>query len=158
MLHRITSILTVSVSGFLFVEMSGTDLPTPLRILAGIAGGFAIFDFVVGYSARADEHRSLRRKYCELEADMVVADENDVDQWKIFQSRRIRIEIDEPPMYRALDLLCRNELMAAHGYVRSCEKDAGLFGKVRWWQLMTAHIWRWPNIGTQAACPGNKDS
>lgn len=147
-LHRFTALLTVSVAGFVFLEASGVQLPQPLRWLSLVAGVLAIFDFVVSYSQRADQHRHLRRRFCELEVEMVMADDGDDKRWKELVAARLHIEIDEPPMYRALDLLCHNEQAIADGHKPDTAEGRQYLYKLLWRQRVTAHFLHWDNIGS----------
>lgn len=143
-LHRITNALTVLLAGIIFVELFGGKVPCALQWLAGLSAALSIVDFVVGYSERADRHRNLKRQFAELEADIAGSDPNNSAQWNAFVGRRVRIEGKEPPIYRALDLQCQNELLIAEGY--SMKEHAEKFSYLNCWQSVTAHFLRWSNI------------
>lgn len=147
-LQRVTAILTISVAGFIFFEVSGVTLPTWMAWLACVAGLFSIFDLVVSYSQRADQHRHLRREFCELEVDMSLTKADDAEKWQQLEARRLRIEINEPPIYRALDLLCHNALMIADGISVANPEHKKHFRKISRRYRFTAQLLRWENIGT----------
>jgi hypothetical protein len=53
-------------------------------------------------------------------------------------AERFNIEKDEPPIYRALDLLCHNELAIAQG-----KRDPANLAHLPKWMSMTANLIRW---------------
>jgi hypothetical protein len=75
----------------------------------------AAFDLVVGTSEMARKHDQLRRRFLVLEAAIkpeLVTSELELDQWC---KERLAIELDEPPTFVVLDLLCENELSVSKG-------------------------------------------
>lgn len=148
-LHRITNALTVLLAGMVFVELLDGNVPHALQWLAGVSATLSIIDFVLGYSQRADAHRSFKRQFGELEADIVVSDLDNTEQWKSFSARRVRIESNEPPVYRALDLLCQNELLLASGYTR--QVDPADFSYLKLKHRLTAHLLRWSDIANDTS-------
>lgn len=55
---------------------------------------------------------------------------------------RLHIEADEPPIYRALDLLCHNEQMRADGH----PPDSEHWASVPLYQRLTCHLFHWPDL------------
>jgi hypothetical protein len=97
-------------------------------------------DLVVGTAEMARRHNDLRRRFCELEADIaqsLAPGESDIAKWK---SQRLTIESDEPPKYAALDILCENELLRAHDHTKDTPPH-----QIGWIKSLTAHLWRWEN-------------
>lgn len=97
-------------------------------------------DLVVGTGQMARQHNDLRRRFCELEADLVrdlSPTEATVAGW---QARRLTIESDEPPTYVALDLLCENELARAYEHLKARPRAS-----VPWYKVITAQFILWPN-------------
>ena len=141
--HNITSVLTILLSGSILLQIAGDQFDPPfwLKLISFFAATLATIDMVLSYSKMADLHKRLKRSYCELEIRIENAKSTQmVDKCK---SERLSIEIDEPPIYRALDLLCSNELMSAMGY----EKDHEGYRRVCWFQRLTCHFYTWPDIG-----------
>jgi hypothetical protein len=108
--------------------------------LAFIAAPLAAWDIVIGYTSPANLHLDLKRRWIKLE--MAILSGDDAEQtWIQHGTERLRIESDERFVYRALDLLCHNEVARAEGV--NNPKD---FEPLKWYQSATRHIWPWANI------------
>jgi hypothetical protein len=99
----------------------------------------ALVDVVVGYSNLAALHASLKNCFIDLEIDLLKWDGS--GDFSVFHERRLAIERDEPPIYRALDVLCYDEVCRAEGV----ERPAGL-PRANALQRMTCHFLKWENI------------
>ena len=145
-LHQITSLLTVLMAGSVFFDLAKpVETANWLQAISVLAAIFAALDMVIGYSKRALLHSSLRERFALLEIDMVMGDAEDAT-WLNHQRVRLMIEKDEPPVYKVLDGLCRNELLEAEGYKR---KDHPLqFFEATCWQQTTSQLFRWENVST----------
>ena len=114
-MHQLTGVLTVLLAGSVLFDIARPgDNPAWLLALAAIAALFSAFDIVIGYAAKAGQHRDLKARFAALEIAIVTGNA-DAATWQAHHTERLRIEQDEPPIYRALDLLCHNELMRAEG-------------------------------------------
>ena len=113
--------------------------PTWLLTVSGVIMTIAAtVDLIVGTAAMARRHDDLRKRFMQLEARIettTTPTEADVAGWR---AERIAIELDEPPRYVGLALLCENELGRA-------TQGVGPRTKVRWIVSTTAHWFRWPN-------------
>lgn len=91
----------------------------------------------------ARNHNDLRRRFCELEADIVSCTSANLNADKIgaWKGRRLSIESDEPPTYVALNVLCDIELRRAHGL--DLLTDGA--NKLPAWKRRTAHLFIWEN-------------
>ncbi len=145
-MHRVTNVLTVLMAGSVLFELGRTGETAGWLILLSVAAALlAAFDMVVGYGARAALHRDLKRRFADLEIAMMRGG-LDEEAWREHQIQRLAIERDEPPVYRALDLLCHNEQLAAEG---SKEPPA----KVSPWQRYTSQLLLWPDLGANPPEP-----
>lgn len=135
-LHRVTSLISILLAGYVFLEISGLDLPCWAIWLAAFGAILSACDMVQGYSKCADLHRNLKRRFLELEIKMQAASFPLSDAI----ASRLTIEGDEPPVFRALDLLCHNELCAAEG------QNAEHFAKTSIVQRWSANWIKWTNI------------
>ena len=90
-------------------------------------------DLVFNTSAKARLHDRIKRDFIALERQMQTtkATEDNVKQWT---GERLRIEADEPPILRILDVLCHNELARAMG----CSEEEQV--QVRWPQRFLAPV------------------
>ncbi|MDP2805350.1 MAG: hypothetical protein Q8O24_05355 [Gallionellaceae bacterium] len=126
-LHQITSGLTVLLAGSVLFE------------LAVIAALLSAWDIVVGYSVKASLHRDLKQRFGALEIAILLGLDDD-STWQHHEAERLRIEQDEPPIFRALDMLCHNELLTADGLKRG---NGANFATLNAWQRTTRHFFHW---------------
>jgi len=139
-LHRLTSVLTVLMAGSVLFDIGRPgETAWWLMTLAVMAALLASLDMVVGYAARASQHRDLKRRFVDLEMAILGGDDMP-EVWTTHRLARLAIERDEPPIYRALDLLCHNEMLLAEG-----GKTADLIVLKRS-QRWTRHLFHWPDI------------
>ncbi|WP_285404882.1 hypothetical protein [Luteibacter sp. ME-Dv--P-043b] len=115
---------------------------TTRRWLIGIAGAVTAImsttDLVVGTAFLARRHEDLRKRFIALESEIRrVATPSDatVADWHV---KRLDIEVDEPPVYCRIILLCENELAGAHGLAPRTS--------VARWVRWTSHFHRWENL------------
>lgn len=138
-LHQITGGLTILLAGSVIFDIARPgDNPWWLLTISFVAACLAAWDIVVGYAARAGVHHSLRARWCALELEMLKGN-TDEATWDAYEIKRREIEADEPPIYRALDLLCNNEMLIADGHNRK-------LAEVSRWQRFTSQIFLWQNI------------
>ncbi len=136
-LHRATDFLTILLAGVVLSELLGSPSYLALRVLAGLGAFFTAWDLVIGYARRADMHRNLRRRFILLQADMTGAELYDEKVLASAERRRLQIEADEPQAYRALDVLCHNELC------RATDRPGCDMFKVPFSLKITANLLRW---------------
>lgn len=148
-LHHFTSLLTILMAGSVFFDLAKSgETATWLQCLSVIAALFAAMDMVIGYSKRAALHGNLRERFAMLEIDMVDGDTAPAT-WSKYQRERLIIEKDEPPIYKVLDNLCRNDLLEAEGFNRRDNPEH--FFSATWWQRFTSQIFRWDDISADVA-------
>ncbi|OGT19263.1 MAG: hypothetical protein A2342_02460 [Gallionellales bacterium RIFOXYB12_FULL_54_9] len=144
-LHQITGGLTVLLSGSVLFDIARPgDSPSWLLAVSAIAAVLAAWDMVVGYAAKTSLHRDLKKRFAALEMDIVGGVESD-ETFAAYSLERLRIEQDEPPIYRALDLLCHNELLRAEGF-RDKDKGVEHFSQVNFFQRLTRHFFHWADL------------
>lgn len=139
-LHRLTGALTVLMAGSVLYDIGRLgETAAWLMALAVVAAVLASLDMVVGYAARAGQHRDLKARFVDLEMVMLKGGDSAAD-WTPHQLARLGIERDEPPIYRALDLLCHNELARAEGCPAPDQAHVSA------WQRWTRHVFHWPDL------------
>jgi hypothetical protein len=141
-LHRLTNFLTILLAGAVLSELLGSPSRPILQALAGIVALLSAADLVIGFARGADTHRSLKRRFIQLENLLHTGETT-----KKLQQERLSIEAEETPIYRVLDVLCHNELCTAMG------KDARHIYKVPRLKRWTANWLRWPNFAPTALEP-----
>lgn len=104
-------------------------LALPAGAIVAIVSGLTI---MIRPSTKASEHARLRQRFHDLRIRIAKFDGSDI---RTLEAERVDIEREEPVIYRALDLLCHNELALAHGLT---ERWA-----VPWFMGLTANFWRW---------------
>lgn len=147
-LHKLTNVCTIFIAGIVILELTGAKSPEWVKWFAAVAAILGAFDLVVGYGHRANQHRDLKRRFCVLERKLIQGDATQLQQ---LMGERSEIEADEPPVLRALDALCHNEMCAASGLSRTNPEECTHFRKVHWFKHATANWFRWPNIGASAS-------
>lgn len=146
-LHRLTNLLTILMAGSVLYDLGKTgETAGWLVVLSAAAALLAALDMVVGYSAWARRHHDLKTRFCALEIDMLSGGLAPAT-WQAYAVRRLQIERDEPPVFRALDLLCRDELLIAEGITH--ERAPGEFSGLGWWPRWTSQVWHWSDVAAQ---------
>jgi hypothetical protein len=129
------------IGGSSVVASLGTLFPASLGLIAATIVVFMSgIDLVAGTSEMARRHNDLRRRYCDLEAEIVSEldpTETSIAKW---QGKRLSIESDEPPTYVALDVLCYNELARAYSHLKDVAPQ-----KIPMYKAITAQLLVWPN-------------
>lgn len=147
-LHKVTNLLTILMAGAVLVDLAKKgDVAFWLIGVSTIAALFSALDMVIGYANQANLHSQLRGRFADLEIAMVTGS-NDENVWLEYQRQRLLIEKDEPAIYMALDLLCRNELLIAEGFNQKTKPEN--FFRLNAWHRLTRNFWRWENITQNA--------
>jgi hypothetical protein len=146
-LHQITAGLTILLAGSVLFEIARPGETAGWMVfLAVIAALLSAWDIVVGYASKANLHRELKQKFGLLEIS-IISGSDDATTWQSHQVERLRIEQDEPPIFRALDSLCQNELLAAEG-IKKNETNSAQFAQINCWQRATRHVFHWADLTT----------
>jgi hypothetical protein len=148
-LHKLTNVCTIFISGIVILELTGAESPNWVKWFAALAATLGAFDLVVGYGQRASQHRDLKRRFCILERKLIQA--HSAQDLQAMLIERSEIETDEPPVFRALDALCHNEMCAAKGYSRTDPEECAHYRNIPWYTRATANWLRWSNIGASTS-------
>lgn len=144
-LHRISATLTVLLAGSVLFDLARPgETALWMTVLAIIAAVLAAVDIVIGYVGRATLHDELKKRFVSLEM-AILSGKDDPETIRQHQIERLRIEKDEPPIFRALDLLCHNELCKAMGFTREGDGEKN-FANLTYWQQLTRHFWPWADL------------
>lgn len=107
---------------------------------------FSALDLVVGTGQQSWLHNDLRKRYLEIEGELMLVEEANLERSiKTFKARIRKIEADEPPTLPALELLARDDVIRA--LFPKKEAD-GMVCKLKWYQRATA---QWINWDTSKA-------
>lgn len=138
-LHKISTFLIIVLSSGSFLSIYSQTYIQPAWI-ALVITLIATGDLVIGFSSMANKHEMLYRKFNELLIEIDTAQnpsEELISNWK---RKRLTIEADEPPIYRALDSSCHNE------ECRSSGCDEGEFVPISYWQRRLRHLLRFSEV------------
>lgn len=131
--HRTTAGLGALFGSTTVAAMFGTLDNRVGLIAATVVTVVFVADLVVGFSISAALHRDLKRRFIDLEAAII--DAHTDEQLGAHQKARLTIEKDEPPIYRALEQMCHNDVVRAS---LNEHEAAPQFVPVSWWQRVTA--------------------
>lgn len=98
----------------------------------------SVVDLVVGTASMARKHEELKRKFIELQADIECHPSEAPEDMLAWNRRKLQIEMEEPPTYFALAVLCENEQGRA-------TEDVGDRASLPWYVTLTANWFRWEN-------------
>lgn len=98
-------------------------------------------DLVVGTGQRAWLHNDLRKRYLDIEAELL-AEGQEISPVRLreFKSRIRRIEADEPPTLPALELLARDDVIRS---LYPKEEADQYVSKLSWIKRATAQWFDW---------------
>ncbi|ABE50971.1 hypothetical protein [Methylobacillus flagellatus] len=118
-LHQFTSVLTIMMAGSVVFDFAKPgEVSWWLKVISLGTALLVIFDLAFRFSEKEKIHLDLKGRWIDLESKML-SKLDDESAWNEFCLDRLKIEQDEPPIYRALDLLCHNELTFAEGLSQS---------------------------------------
>ncbi|WHL26660.1 hypothetical protein QJS63_18210 [Pseudomonas juntendi] len=125
---------------------------TVTSLIAGtspvLTGGAALLvtlassiDLVVGTGQRAWLHNDLRKRYLDIEAELLVSGFGArTEELREMKSRIRRIEADEPPTLPALELLARDDVIRSMYPKEEADKYVSKLG---WFKRTTAQWFDW---------------
>lgn len=98
-------------------------------------------DLVVGTGQRAWLHNDLRKRYLDIEAELIACALPIPDElMRKLKSQIRRIEADEPPTLPALELLARDDVIRS---LYPKDEAAQYLCKLSWFKRTTAHWFDW---------------
>jgi hypothetical protein len=107
---RVATALSGTASFFSLIA-GGTEIA---KWLTGIVAAAATFDQVFRFNRRARTHEALTRRFTDL-SSKIAGWEAVPQNLKKAKAERLRIERDEPPVKRLIDLKAQNEEVRARG-------------------------------------------
>lgn len=93
-------------------------------------------------------HKKLQMRFSELELKIMQGPASG-KCWTDYQAERLRIEMDEPRVFKILDTQCHNELLRVYGF----EKSSNSYVHINWWQRLTCQLWPWSSAFTNICNP-----
>jgi hypothetical protein len=101
-----------------FVLLFKSTAPVLATWLTAIIAVISSISTALGFSKRADLHSTLARRFLELSAEISEWDANESELRKA-RAARLKIEMDEPPPKRLIEIQSRNEEARARGVLES---------------------------------------
>ncbi|MCG6272323.1 hypothetical protein K6U70_09110 [Vibrio vulnificus] len=130
--------LLMSTAAFTAVYQSEGVPPELAKWLVCIAALLQIIELVVDTKAKAILHSTLRQKYLHFELSLLGRQYILESEEKEFNQERVSIEVEEPPINRALLDFCHNELVNIY-YAPESRKEhlvsLSPFAKMRFFTL-----------------------
>ena len=140
--HATNAVSTVSGSAIIAVLWAAYTLQNPQPIIlsiviAGLVTTISVLDLISSTATMARLHSDLARRFIQLEQQLMVMEGPTESDIKKAQSERLEIELDEPPIYRVVDLICHNEVILAYG------RDKGHIVQIPRRMRITANFINW---------------
>lgn len=114
-----------------------------IQLLQWVPGAFvavlAAIDLVVGTVEKATLHTDLYRRFIRLEKRMLDLGSQSSEFLNLIESEQLDIEMEEPPVYHALNRSCQNELLRSEGRPE-------LFLPLSWFHLTFRNFLHFPNL------------
>ena len=117
-----------------FMALLGGKNTLLAQILIGIVAALSATDNVLGFGKKSKLHADLGRQFTDLAANMALWDA-DKQNYRKACAERIKIEKDEPPIRRLVDLEARNDELRCRGY---SDKD---MVPLNWFQRTFGRLW-----------------
>lgn len=98
-----------------FISLVGGKDGWLAQTLIGIVAIASALDSTIGFSKKSKLHSELCRRFTELASNMALWDATE-ENYRKASSERIKIEKDEPPVHRLIDLEANNDELRSRGY------------------------------------------
>jgi len=133
---KLSADFLVIISGGTVVSLASSGEPKRnigVIIAGAVTAIVGTFDLVLGFSNKARDYRDLVKAFSDLEAEMT-EDALTKDHLTDFTNKRLKLEVDEPPIKHVLNMYCHNEMVRAMGYP---EED---LADIKWWQSIPKQL------------------
>lgn len=146
----VTMVAGSAVIGSAFAESAVPPLQWGTGALIAV---LAIIDLVVGTGDKATLHTVLYRSFIHLEKRMLDPGSLSEEFLTSVESEQLDIEMNEPPVYHALNRSCQNELLRSEGRPE-------LFLPLSWFHRAFRNFLHFPNLpaGQRSGESGNSGS
>lgn len=135
-MHHIAAALTIFMALIILFDLGKICDTAPWLVsLSAITALLATFDMV----NKADQHKSLKVRFGKLEM-AIIAGGSSQEEWDAHHLKRLEIEQDEPAIYRALDVLCYNDVAIADGIKTEDLREVDCISRA------TCHLFHWADI------------
>lgn len=134
--HRSIMFLVILLSSNAIFSLIPKEVyPSAPTLMNAIIVAIASLDLVIGFSSKAKDHEILYKKYYDLQIQ-IQTQKASPEARRSWLAEYLKIEMEEPPKYEALDISCHNEEARAMG----CH--ASEYYKLNIAQKLFMHLWR----------------
>ncbi len=138
--HRVTNFVAVlfgSATVITLMTSTGHGWAVSAAVVVTV---FAAADLVVGTAQMARRHDHLRRRFMALEQkELLGRDSMTAKQATDLARQRMEVEMEEPPVMRALDTIAHNDVLQAEGFPSGDEA----YRPLPLYQRLTAQLVSW---------------
>lgn len=138
--HRSTSVLTLFLGSAAVVTILSSMNNLSL-IGAALIALLQAIDLIFETRKSADLYSNLRSKYLKLEPSLSALYGLTPKDYKKYKEKIAKIEMDEPPIRRAVLAISQNEAAEVSGYSRKDNPDS--FTTLKWYHKVAPHFWLW---------------
>jgi hypothetical protein len=128
----IANFLVIASGGTVITVTSSGDVNKSAWLIGSgiVVAIVGTLDLVIGFSDKVRDQRDFVKAFSDLEAEMT---EDSVTKTRLveFTNKRLKLEVDEPPIMHVLNKFCHNELVIAMGY------PLENLAEIQWWQRLS---------------------
>lgn len=136
--HYVATVVNfVAGTGAVIAALQNLQSPATVITLSALVSAVSAVDIISNNARKSWLHSDLRKQFINLEAQQLKLDVTSNETMPALMSKRLKIEADEPPVHRALDIICHNELITALGID---EKEKG---SLPLYKKLTANWFLW---------------
>jgi hypothetical protein len=140
-LHKFSMGISLLAGSYAFAIFFQTpDHAARGKTVSAVVAIVTTLNLIFSFSHKARDHQILYRKFKQEAVNLAVTDDSDATALSVIEKQMLLIEIEEPPIYRALDASCYNET------VRAFMSDQAMVYKssipLRIWHRLLMHFWR----------------
>ncbi|WGZ31884.1 hypothetical protein O4444_10420 [Xylella fastidiosa subsp. pauca] len=129
------------LSGSAVIASLGQYAPQWMALAGAVTVTIATsINLVAGTAQMARIHSDLRRRFSQLESDIVNHPDATREQISAWTAQRLEIESDEPPIFVALDILCENQVTRSYAHLKDHPSRT-----LPWFKRVTAQWLTWGN-------------
>lgn len=133
--HRATGVVSLLAGSSAVVAVTG-NLPLLTGVMAALVALAQAIDLMVDTRKYANLHNDLRRRYLEIEPELLDCQALTESEYRSVWGRIKTIEADEPPIRPYVADLCHNDVLHVAGY----STDEAIFARTHWLKRLFAHF------------------
>ncbi len=129
--HYVATVVNfVAGTGAVIAALQNLESPTTVIALSALISAVSAVDIISNNARKSWLHSDLRKQFINLEAQQLRLDVTSNEILPTLMSKRLKIEAEEPPVHRALDIICHNELVIALGMNDDAKGEISIFKRL----------------------------